>query len=77
MVTSNSNIILNEWNNMGVISNTTKLHAYYPICTVPINFMHIGISQKKTEVKSDCSINKTVYCFFLMTHLNYVGIPAV
>ena len=44
--------------------STPKLHAYNPICTVPINFMHTGKSKKKTEVKSDCSINKTDFCFF-------------
>ena len=57
---------------MGVISNTIKLHAYYPI-----DFMHTGKSQKKTKVKLDCSINKTVYCSFLTTYLNYVGMPVV
>ena len=67
---------MNELNSIGVILSTTKLHAYNPICTVPINFMHMGKSQKQTEVKLDSSINITV-CFFLTTHPNYVGMTAV
>ena len=59
------------------MSYYNKLGASNLICTVPINFTHMGKSQKKTEVKSDCPINKTVYCSFLKTHLNYVGMPAV
>ena len=38
--------ILNEWNNIGVISSTAKIGASNPICTVPINFKHMGKSQK-------------------------------
>ena len=34
-------IILNECNDMGVVSSTTNLHTYNPICTVPKSFMHM------------------------------------
>ena len=50
--------------NCNVSSTTIKLHAYNPICTVPISFMYMGKSQKKTENESDCSINRTVSFFF-------------
>ena len=64
--------------NMGVILSTTKLCARCTlIYTLPLNYTHTGKSQKKTEIKSNFSINKTVYCSFLMSHLNYVGMPAV
>ena len=56
--------ILNKWNNIGVISSTAKIGAANPICTVPIYFKHMGKSQKKTEVKLDWFINRTVCCCF-------------
>ena len=40
-------------------------------------FYAYGKITKKTEVKPDCSINKIIYCSFLTTCLNYVGMPAV
>ena len=62
---------------MGIILSITKFHAYNQTCTEPIIFIYTEKSQKKNEVKLDCSINKTVCCFFLTTHVNYVGMAVV
>ena len=53
-------IILNEWNNIGVILSTVKINASNPIYIALINFKYMGKSQKKIEVKLDCSLNQTV-----------------
>ena len=52
-------IILNKWNNIGVILSSAKISA-----SNPINFKHMKKSQKKTKVKLDCLINQRVWCTF-------------